>query len=94
MRFPIMLTKENDKIVKELNDYILTWVERFNKEKEYKKDYEMKYRLNKSYLENANEQIKDLKGEIKELKRQLKNKDKGIEAMKDMLEERTTIDNE
>lgn len=89
MRLPIMLTKDNDKIVKELNDYMLTWVERFNKENALKEDYEMKYRLNKSYLENANEQIRDLKGEIKELKRQLKNKDKGIEAMKNMLEERT-----
>lgn len=89
MRFPVMLTKDNDKKVKELNNTIRKWIDRYEKEKEYKKDYEMKYRLNKSYAENANERIMDLKGEIKELKRQLKNKDKGIEAMKDMLEERT-----
>lgn len=93
MRFPVMLTKENDKQVKELRDKAIKWMNMYFKEKDYSKDYEMKYRLNKSYLENANEQIRDLKGEIKELKRQLKNKDKGIEAMKDMLEERV-IDEE
>ncbi|MGL5190763.1 MAG: hypothetical protein ACRC7S_14055 [Cetobacterium sp.] len=90
MRFPVMLTKDNDKKVKELNNIIRKWIDRYEKEKDYSKDYEMKYRLNKSYLENANEQIRDLKGEIKELKIQLKNKDKGIKAMKDMLEERIT----
>lgn len=88
MRFPIMLTKENDKKVNELNYTIRKWIDRYEKEKEYKKDYEMKYRLNKSYLENANEQIRDLKGKIKELERQLKNKDNGINGMKKMIEER------
>lgn len=90
MRFPIMLTKENDKIVKELNNTIRKWIDRYEKEKEFKKDFEEKYRIHKSALENANYYIMDLKGEIVELKRQLENKDKGIKAMKKMLEERTT----
>lgn len=90
MRFPVMLTKENDKQVKELNNTIRKWIDRYEKEKDYKVDYEQKYRVHKSALENANYYIMDLKGEIVELKRQLENKDKGIKVLKDMLEERTT----
>lgn len=107
MRFPVMLTKDNDKQVKELNNTIRKWIGRYEKEKElkikYKNCYEKmsyyesliydensNYKLRKELLEKSNLENRELKLEIKELKRQLKNKDKGIEAMKDMLEERTT----
>lgn len=93
MRFPIMLTKENDKKVNELNNKIVEWIRRFDNMLDERDDYREKYIITKASLKESNKANKELKGKIKELERQLGNKDKGIEVMKKMIEERTT-DNE
>lgn len=90
MRFPVMLTKENDKQVKELNNTIRKWIDRYEKEKNENEFMKKDIKMYKVILGAANNDKKHLINEIIELKRQLKNKDKGIEATKDMLQERTT----
>lgn len=90
MRFPLMLTKDNDKKIKEIKDNIVKWMDKYFEEKEKRIDFEDKYNITKGSLKESNAANKELKGKIIELERQLKNKDNGIKALKEMLEERTT----